>query len=106
MPITSRGDVILIVGTYVLPEVFPELGDIFDPRAKVIHVDLNAYEIAKSHRVDHGVIADPKLTLAALAAAIEGSMTKQQRSAAEGRGRDLAQARTPKVGRSWRTTRR
>ena len=44
----------LVVGTYMLPEVFPELGDIFAPGAKVIHIDLNAYEIAKNHPVDSG----------------------------------------------------
>src|SRR5580658_9875998 len=29
LPITQKGDVNLVCGTYVLPEVFPELGDIF-----------------------------------------------------------------------------
>ena len=48
-----------IVGTYMLPEVFPELGDIFAPGAKTIHVDLNAYEIAKNHPVDLGLVAIP-----------------------------------------------
>ena len=66
-PLTSRGDVNLICGTYMLPEVFPELGDIFAPHAKVIHIDLNAYEIAKNHPVDLGMVSDPKLTLAKLA---------------------------------------
>jgi len=65
-PITSKGDVNLVVGTYMLPEVFPRLKGIYAPDAKVIHIDLNAYEIAKNHRVDMGVVADPKLTLQAL----------------------------------------
>ena len=65
-PITSKGDVNLVVGTYMLPEVFPRLEGIYAPDAKVIHIDLNAYEIAKNHRVDMGVVADPKLTLQAL----------------------------------------
>jgi benzoylformate decarboxylase len=70
LPILRSGDVNLIVGTYMVPEVFPELGDIFAPAAKVIHFDLNAYEIAKNHRVDLGVVCDPKSSLAALAEAI------------------------------------
>ena len=41
--------------------------DVFAPRRKVVHVDLNAYEIAKNFPVDLGLVADPKLTLAALA---------------------------------------
>jgi thiamine pyrophosphate-dependent acetolactate synthase large subunit-like protein len=70
-PITQKGDVNLIVGTYMLPEVFPELGDVFAEGAKVVHIDLNAYEIAKNHPVDLGMVSDPKLTLAALADALE-----------------------------------
>ncbi|MCU7933442.1 MAG: thiamine pyrophosphate-binding protein [Candidatus Thiodiazotropha sp. (ex Dulcina madagascariensis)] len=70
LPILRSGDVNLIVGTYMVPEVFPELGDIFAPAAKIIHFDLNAYEIAKNHRVDLGVVCDPKCSLAALAEAI------------------------------------
>ena len=73
LPIMRKGDVNLICGTYVLPEVFPELGDIFAPGARIIHIDLNAYEIAKNHPVDLGVVADPKLTLATLAQALEAN---------------------------------
>ena len=77
LPVMQRGDVNLVVGTYILPEVFPELGDIFAPDAKVLHIDLNAYEIAKNHPVDIGVVADPKLTLALLADALEAAMTQE-----------------------------
>jgi len=90
LPITQRGDVVLIVGTYVLPEVFPELGDIFAPEATVIHVDLNAYEIAKSHRVDLGVVAEPRRTLAAIATALESRLDDAHRAANEARARELA----------------
>jgi thiamine pyrophosphate-dependent acetolactate synthase large subunit-like protein len=62
-----EADAVLIVGTYVFPEVFPLLGDVFAADAKVVHVDLNAYEIAKNHRVDLGLVSDPMPTLAALA---------------------------------------
>jgi benzoylformate decarboxylase len=96
LPIMQRGDVNLIVGTYVLPEVFAELGDIFAPGAKVYHVDLNAYEIAKNHPVDLGVVADPKLTLALLADALEATMTAKQRAAAEARRNEIGQAKAAK----------
>jgi benzoylformate decarboxylase len=82
LPILSKGDANLVVGTYIVPEVFPELGDVFAPGAKVIHIDLNAYEIAKNHPVDLGVVADPKLTLAMLAEALQSVMTLEQRKAA------------------------
>lgn len=65
-----EADAILIVGTYVFPEVFPTLGSPFAPGARVIHIDLNAYEIAKNHPVDLGLVADPSLTLEALAASL------------------------------------
>jgi thiamine pyrophosphate-dependent acetolactate synthase large subunit-like protein len=65
--VVREADAVLIVGTYVFPEVFPLLGDVFAAGAKVVHVDLNAYEIAKNHRVDLGLVSDPMPTLAALA---------------------------------------
>jgi len=89
LPIMQRGDANLIVGTYVLPEVFPELGDIFAPGAKTVHIDLNAYEIAKNHPVDIGVVADPKLTLGLLIDALEQAMSSAQRSAAQERAASL-----------------
>lgn len=92
-PITSKGDANLIVGTYMVPEVFPRLEDIYQPGAKVIHFDLNAYEIAKNHHVDLGVVSDPKLSLEALAEALERTQTDAQKAAAANR---LAAARAAK----------
>jgi thiamine pyrophosphate-dependent acetolactate synthase large subunit-like protein len=93
LPITQKGDVNLVCGTYVLPEVFPELGDIFAQDAKTIHIDLNAYEIAKNHPVDLGVVSDPKLTLAQLATELEGILTPSQRQSAQARLDSLASAK-------------
>ncbi len=76
----SPADAILVCGTYVLPEVFPSLSGVFAPGAKVIHIDLNAYEVAKNFRVDLGLVSDPRLTLAELAEAIERSITPEQRA--------------------------
>lgn len=66
LPITKRGDAALITGTYMLPEVYPELGSIYRDDAVVIHVDSDPDAIAKNHRVDIGVTADPKVSLAAI----------------------------------------
>lgn len=98
--IFARGDVVLIVGTYVAPEVFPELGEVFAPDAKVIHVDLDAHAIAKNHRVDLGVVADPKVTLAALATALAARLTAAQRDRAAGRWQDLAAAKQADTDRA------
>ena len=93
LPITSKGDVNLLCGTYALPEVFPELGDIFAPGSKTIHIDLNAYEIAKNHPVDLGMLGDPRQTLALLADRLAQTMSLEQKTAARGRFDALARAR-------------
>src|SRR5438105_11260504 len=92
LPIVSQADVALVSGTYMVPEVFPELGNIFGRGAKVIHIDVNTYEIAKNHPVDLGMLGDPKLSLAALASVLEATMSSQQR--------DAARARTEKSGQA------
>jgi thiamine pyrophosphate-dependent acetolactate synthase large subunit-like protein len=83
--IVSRADAVLICGTYVFPEVFPALEGVFNADAKVIHVDLDAYEIAKNFPVDLGILADPKMTLGKLADKLAGVMTGEQRRAARER---------------------
>ena len=85
LPITTKADVVLVVGTYMLPEVFPELGDVYDSAARVLHIDLNAYEIAKNHRVDYSSVSDPKWTLNAIAEKLDRSMTADYRLEAEKR---------------------
>ncbi len=95
--ITSQADVVLICGTYVFPEVFPALSDVFAPGAKVIHIDLNAYEVAKNFPVDLGLISDPKATLAKLAAALEATMTAEQKASATARVSQHAAAKEQEV---------
>jgi benzoylformate decarboxylase len=85
LPILSKGDANLVVGTYIVPEVFPHLGDVWASDAKVVHIDLNAYEIAKNHPVDLGVVADPKLTLAQLADALDRTLTDAAKRTAKER---------------------
>jgi len=96
-PILAKGDVNLVCGTYIVPEVFPELGDVFAPGAKVIHIDLNAYEIAKNHPVDMGIVSDPKLTLARLADKLEISQTSAQKAAAAQRVADITNFKKAKL---------
>jgi benzoylformate decarboxylase len=88
--VTRQADAILVCGTYVFPEVFPNLADVFAPGAKVIHVDLNAYEIAKNFPVDLGLVSDPKLTLGRLADILDAGMSSQQKA--------TARARTDQIG--------
>jgi benzoylformate decarboxylase len=83
-------DAVLIVGTYVFPEVFPELDSPFHPDAALVHVDLDAGQIAKNHPVTLGLVADPAATLDALAADLDRSMVPGAKGAAAAR---LAAAR-------------
>jgi benzoylformate decarboxylase len=91
--ITSQADTVLIVGTYVFPEVFPALSGVFAPGTKVIHIDLNTYEIAKNFPVDLGLLGDPKLTLGKLSIKLKKSMTPQQRRSALQRTDEIAKAK-------------
>ena len=91
--ITTQHDAVLICGTYVFPEVFPALSSVFAPDAKVLHIDLNAYEIAKNFPVTLGIVSDPKVSLAALATALESRMTGEQREAASNRAAQIAAAK-------------
>jgi thiamine pyrophosphate-dependent acetolactate synthase large subunit-like protein len=84
-PITSKGDVNLVCGTYLLPEVFPKLGNIFAPHAKVIHIDLDIDAIAKNHPVDIGMVGDPKASLSKLGTILGILLTPDQRAHAETR---------------------
>jgi thiamine pyrophosphate-dependent acetolactate synthase large subunit-like protein len=90
--IIAQADMILVCGTYVFPEVFPELGDVF-AGAKVVHIDLNVYEIAKNFSVDFGFVSDPKLTLGRLVRVLEANMTQGQKEAAKARADALAAAK-------------
>ncbi len=90
-PIFQKGDVNLVCGTYVTPEVFPELDSVFAPGARVIHIDLDAYEIAKNHPVDLGVVADPKLSLGLLADALQSGQSLPQKEAASQRAKAIAE---------------
>lgn len=96
-PITSKGDCILIVGTYMMPEVFPDLHEIYHPEASVIHFDLNAYEIGKNHRVDLGVVCDPKLSLQALADKLDSIITATQKNAASQRAIEIGKAKSERL---------
>lgn len=69
--VVGEADAVLIVGTYVFPEVFPALRSPFSEGARVVHLDVDAYEIAKNFPVSVGMVADPKLGLAALGAELE-----------------------------------
>ena len=91
--IVSPADAVLICGTYVFPEVFPELSGMFGPEVPVIHIDLDAHEIAKNFPVTMGFVADPKLSLGALTDALDGMMDDGRKAAAAARGEAMRTAK-------------
>jgi benzoylformate decarboxylase len=91
--ITAAADAVLIVGTYVLPEVYPALDGVFAPGAPVVHFDLDGAAIAKNFPVDLGLVADPRHCLGALADALDSRMGEDGRAAADARTRECGRAK-------------
>jgi benzoylformate decarboxylase len=81
----ANADAVVIVGTYVFPDVFPSLDSPFRADAKIVHIDLSAYDIAKNHPITLGLLADPKLTLRLLAEKLREYMTEVQKAGARAR---------------------
>jgi benzoylformate decarboxylase len=69
----AAADAVLIVGTYVFPEVFPSLRSPFRPDVQIVHIDLDEWGVAKNFPASVALIADPKPTLAALADLLGGA---------------------------------
>ncbi|MFD0688704.1 thiamine pyrophosphate-binding protein [Actinomadura fibrosa] len=83
--VVAGADAVLIAGTYVFPEVFPELDDPFADGARTVHISLDPYEIAKNFPVDVGVVADPKRALAAIGDVLADRLAPDRRAAARRR---------------------
>ena len=66
LPIMQSCDLCIALGCYLLPEVYPYLGDIFKPETKVIHIDTDVDQIAKNHKVDISFVAKPATVIEAL----------------------------------------
>jgi thiamine pyrophosphate-dependent acetolactate synthase large subunit-like protein len=90
--VVGDADVILICGTYLFPEVFPSLTSPFKPDAKLIHIDLDPFEIGKNHPITMGFLSDPKMTLRLLAEAVTDLAQPAQREAAASRGKAIGEA--------------
>ncbi len=81
----SSADVVLAVGTPVLPLLFPIDGSPFPASARVIHIDLDAREIGKNWPVEIGLLADPRPTMADIVSRLKSTMTPEQQAAAKER---------------------
>ena len=84
----SSADVVIAIGTPVLPLLFPIDGSPFAPAARVIHIDLDAREIGKNWPVEVGIVADPRLAMMDIVSHLKANVTADEQSAA----RERAQA--------------
>jgi len=91
LPLIQQADFVLALGCYLLPEVFPHLGDIFSPGTTVIHVDTNTHNIAKNHRVDHSYICRPLGFVDALLRRLKAQSSLDFEQAAADRSRQHAE---------------
>lgn len=85
--IVEDADVILVSGTYLFPEVFPSLKRPFAEDARIIHIDLSPYEMAKNFEVDLALLGDPRSALGVLAGLLNVHMSAEQKTAAHERTR-------------------
>ena len=81
----SAADVILAVGAAVFTPLMPLSESPFPPQASVIHIDLNPREISKNWPVQHGMMADPKMALVDLMAALQKHLSPAYQEAAQRR---------------------
>lgn len=80
LPLIQEADFVLALGCYLLPEVFPHLGDIFSPGTTVVHVDTNTNNIAKNHRVDYSFVCRPFAFVEALLPLLSSASTPEYES--------------------------
>ncbi|MET0496019.1 MAG: thiamine pyrophosphate-binding protein [Actinoplanes sp.] len=80
--IVAQADAVVVCGTYLFPDVFPDTAGPIPAEATVVHIDLDPYAIAKNHPVTIGMVSDPRLTLRALTGALDRVMTGPQRAEA------------------------
>ncbi|WP_034264753.1 thiamine pyrophosphate-binding protein [Actinospica robiniae] len=75
----AGADAVLVVGTYLFPDVFPLLESPFAPGTPIVHLDADALQIAKNHPVSLGLVGDPAAGLDALAAELERKLGPSER---------------------------
>ena len=87
LPLIQEADLVLALGCYLLPEVFPHLGDIFTPGTIVVHADTNTNNIAKNHRVDYSFVCRPLAFVDALLKRLKSESSLEFEQAASERSR-------------------
>ena len=95
----ESADVILLVGAAAFALFLQTPGRPFPSGVPVVHIDVDPWQIGKSHRVDVGLVADPRAALHALDQVLAQTMTAAQREEAASRSRKLAGVRATYAAR-------
>jgi benzoylformate decarboxylase len=85
----SAADLVLAIGTPILPLLFPLAESPFPDQARIIHIDLEAAEIGKNWPVEIGVVADPRLVMQKLVESLNQTLTGEQRAVATQRAESV-----------------
>jgi len=86
----ASADLVLCVGTPVLTLLFPLEEPPFPASAKVIHIDDDVREIGKNWTLDLGVLADPRMAMTDVLAALERVRSPEQKQEAHQRADRVA----------------
>ncbi len=81
----ASADLILAVGTSVLPLLFPIDESPFREEATIAHIDLDPWELGKNWPIHLGLLADPKSALTDLLTALKQRLTPAYRQVAQER---------------------
>lgn len=84
-------DVLVAVGMPVFTQLLPEPEPILPETTKLIHIDINPWEVGKNYRTDVAVLADPKQALKDIADGLEKALTPAQRESAQRRAEAIAE---------------
>jgi len=89
----SGADLVLAVGTPVFRGLFPILENPFPGGCRVVHIDLDPWELGKNWPVHLAILADPAQALQELVEAVERRLTPAQREEARRRREAVASLR-------------
>jgi len=85
-------DVVLVVGCNVFDDVFYPEAAFGKDRGKVIHLDIDTWEIAKNHPLDVALVADIPSGLNELAAEVKERLNKPRQEAIRQRAENIKQS--------------
>lgn len=91
--ITLGRDVIVTIGTPMFPELFPSDEAYFDEGARVFHIDLDDWELAKNFAVERAVRAAPKGALRAILGRVDDHLPEGHRARLEERRNEAERAK-------------